>query len=418
MQTTIIIPAKTLNKVYRKSIHDSNRYQIFYGGAGSGKSVFQAQRLLIQFFEGGHNFLIVRKTGKTNRHSTFALLKQLLISWKIPISWYKINKSEMTITNTVNHSQISFAGLDDVEKLKSITFENGVLSDIWIEEASEICENDFNQLDLRLRGITEVPLTITMTFNPIDVNFWAKKRFFDNPADNCSVIKTTYLDNAFLDNEYKKVLENLKSIDPTYYSVYALGEWGVLGNLIYSNYVIHDFDYSHFEDKTLGIDFGFNMPSAVLELAIHDNEIYVCDEIYEAGLTNTDLIFKTKKKFGNYLYSIADSAEPDRIEEFKRAGFNIDPCTKGDGSIRAGIDYLKTKKIHIHKSNCLYTIQEMSKYKWREDKQGNILDMPVTFNDHAMDALRYGIEPWRLRNNEPVIVDVVKGYDFVKDSIY
>lgn len=401
------------NPVYLKYLNDKHRYQIFYGGAGSGKSVFVAQRELVKFFEGGHNFLIVRKTGKTNRNSTFALIKQILNSWNIPTKWYKINKSEMTITNTVNGSQIAFAGLDDVEKLKSVTFENGILTDVWIEEASEVTESDFNQLDLRLRGFASVPFTITMTFNPIDANFWAKARFFDRVDDNCSVCKTTYLDNRFIDDQYRQTLEKLKEIDAVYYNVYALGEWGVLGNKIFTNYVIEDFDISKFSDCAGGQDYGYNAPSAVVKVALKDEEVYVCNEVYQSGLTNQDLIILVNEEINDRaMHYIADCAEPDRIEEFTRAGYWIDGCEKGEGSIKAGLDWLKTKRIHIHKTNCPNTAREISTYKYREDKNGNVIDIPVTYNDHAMDALRYAVEDWRKRNNEPLTVETIKDYGY------
>lgn len=408
-----------LNQVYQNYFNSNKRYQIFYGGSGSGKSVFVAQRIVIKLLsEPGHNYLIVRKTAKSNRQSTFALMTQVIN--QISSKFFAINKTDMTITCLLNQSKIAFAGLDDVEKLKSITFENGILTDIWIEEASEVSEKDFNQLDLRLRGLSSVPLTITMTYNPIDVNFWAKKRFFDNVNDDCSICKTTYLDNRFIDEQYKKTLERLKEIDEVYYNVYALGEWGVLGNQIYHNYKIYDFDADDpkFTDVCLGVDFGFNAPSSVLKIAFYDKELYILDEIYQSGLTNSELIEEIRKQFTSAFHIIADSAEPDRIEEFKRSGFWIDACTKGEGSIKSGIDWIRSKKIHINKSKCPETAREIQSYKYREDKDGNVLDMPVKFNDHAMDAMRYGIEFWRLNYNMNFAVDNISSYEYDNQRWY
>jgi len=408
------------NPVFLEYLNNNKRYRIFYGGAGSGKSVFVVQEKIIQFFQGGHNILVVRQTSKSNRQSTFALFKQILNKWKVPSQWYSINKTEMTITNTVNKSQIAFAGLDDVEKLKSITFETGILTDIWIEEASEVSERDFNQLDLRLRGMSSVPLTITLTFNPIDINFWAKKRFFDRVDDDTFICKTTYLDNRFIDEQYKKTLEKLKEIDQVYYNVYALGEWGVLGNKIYINYKIYDFDVNDpkFKDICIGVDFGFNAPSSALKCAFYDNEIYILDEIYQSGLTNSELIEEITKQMTTGFHVIADCAEPDRIEEFKRKGFWIDACSKGDGSIKSGIDWLKAHKIHVHLSNCPETARELQAYKYREDKDGNVLDMPVKFNDHAMDALRYAVEYWRSNYNMQFTFDSVESYEYETQKWY
>ena len=302
--------------------------------------------------------------------------------------------------------------MDDVQKLKSITFQNGILTYIWIEEASEIRERDFNDLDLRLRGKATVPFCFYLTFNPLDANHWLKRKFFDNPFDNCHVLKTTYLDNRFIDNQYIEMLERLKEVDPVYYNVYALGEWGVLGNTIYSNYVIEDFDTTKFTERSLGLDFGFNNPSACLKMALYDNEIYVCDEIYATNLTNSDLINLVKEKFGTGIRCIADSAEQDRIEEFRRAGFYIEGCKKGADSVKAGIDYLRRLKIHIHKSNCPETAKEISTYKYREDRQGNVLDEPVKFKDHAMDGMRYGSEIWRNEDNRDITIETFDYYSY------
>ena len=412
MKIPLTIDTKIFNRVYLPTLKHQHRYQIYYGGAGSGKSVFVAQKVLIQFFEGGHNFLVVRQVSKSNRHSTFALFKQLLMLWQIPLDWYKINKTEMLITNSINGSQIICSGLDDVEKLKSFTFEKGILTDIWIEEASEIKESDLVSLDLRLRGKSKVPFTLTMTFNPIDINFWAKKRFFDIVKENCFILKTTYKDNQFIDEAYKEILENLKETDLVYYKVYALGDWGVLGNQIYHNYIIHDFDDSKFDDISLGLDFGFNNPSACLKLAMYDGELYVCDEIYEPKLTNTDLIDRVKGVFGTGHRAIADNSEADRIEEFKRAGFFIEGCKKGENSVKDGIDYLRSLKIHIHKSRCPETAGEIKSYKYREDKDGNILDVPVKFKDHAMDAMRYGVQVWRHEYKGEYLIETFGRYDY------
>ena len=391
----IKINRNVFNDVYIPFLYNDKRTEIYYGGAGSGKSVFVAQKMIIKWLQGGHNILIVRKTMRTNRKSTFALIRQILSFWKIDPNWYEVNRSELVVTNKINHSQIIFAGLDDVEKLKSITFETGILTDIWVEEANEITESDYNQLDLRLRGRCSVSFQITMTFNPVSALSWIKKRFFDQIDESVSILKTTYKDNKFIDEEYKKKLESLKDIDPVYYKIYAIGDWGVIGNLIFSNYIIEEFDIERFSDFLCGIDFGFNHPSACLKIAESDDDIFICDEIYERGLTNSDLIEMVDKRFGKGYRICADSAEPDRILEFRRAGFNIYASVKGKDSVKHGLDWLKRRRIHIHKKNCPNTAAEIQTFKYREDRDGNVLEEPVDFKNDAMSALRYGIEHLR-----------------------
>lgn len=334
---------------------------------------------------------MVRKVARTLRYSVFALMRQTISDMGL-MSKFKINQSDMAITCLHNGNQFLFLGLDDVEKLKSI---HGV-TDIWVEEASEIAQSDFEQLNLRLRGNPEITKQIVLTFNPISFTHWLKLYFFDALRPNTTTLKTTYKDNAFLDEEYIDELESLKHRDYTYYQIYALGEWGVLGNLIYTDYVVEDIsqDPDDYGSTYAGLDFGFNDPSALVRFGWKDSELYVFDELYQSGLTNTDLIREAGLLIPKNEQITADSAEPDRIQEFRRAGFNIYPAKKGKDSVKFGIDWIKRRKIHIHPS-CQNFINEIQSYKYREDKDGNVLDEPVNMNDHLMDALRYGTEPLR-----------------------
>jgi phage terminase large subunit len=209
---------------------DMNRYLILKGGGGSGKSIFAGRKVLHRMIsEKGHRFLIVRKVAKTLRQSCF---QQIVgqISQYYNYKDFKINETDMRIVYKPNGNEILFSGLDDVEKLKSIYN----ITSIWIEEASEIEEGDLNQLDIRLRGETEYYKQIIVTFNPIDINHWLKKRFFDVVVAGATVHESTYKDNRFLDKEAIIVLEAFKITDPYYYQVYCLNEWGVLGKTIFN----------------------------------------------------------------------------------------------------------------------------------------------------------------------------------------
>lgn len=228
----LTIKKRVFNSAFYPLLKDDHRYLILHGGAGSGKSVFAVQRYVYKMLtQKQFNLLVVRNTGKTNRDSTYALFRQILIKWKL-YNYFKINESDLRIKCNINGNEIIFAGLDDVEKLKSVTFSKGELTDIWIEEATEIQESDFNQLDVRLRG-KGTKKQIVLTFNPIDINHWIKKRFIDKKDDNVLVMHSTYKDNDFLDEDYKKLLESYKDTDPYYYDVYCLGNWGVLGKCVF-----------------------------------------------------------------------------------------------------------------------------------------------------------------------------------------
>lgn len=231
--------AETNNETFMPLFEDRHRYLVLKGGGGSGKSIFAGRKILERCIsESGHRFLVCRKVARTLRQSCFSqLCRQLKTHYKG--TKYKINKSDMTIVFG-NGSEILFEGLDDVEKLKSIADITG----IWIEEASEIKESDFNQLDIRLRGRTAYYKQIIITFNPISILHWLKKRFFDcdglteKEKKKIRTHESTYLDNRFLDKEARDVLEAFKYIDEYYYEVYCLGFWGVTGKSVFNSKAI------------------------------------------------------------------------------------------------------------------------------------------------------------------------------------
>ena len=373
-----------INPVYLPILANRARYEIYYGGAGSGKSHFVAQKIIYRTLkERGHRYLVVRKVARTNRHSTYDLLRSVISGWKLnPL--FKIDKTELDITlqvRGISENQILFTGLDDVEKLKSITG----ITDIWIEEASEITPEDFMQLDLRLRTKSNYPNQIILSFNPVSEYSWLKKRFFDQHVENASILKTTYKDNRFLGDDYKQVIEGLKDQDPTYYQIYALGEWGSPKGLIYTNWRLTN-EMPKAGTVTYGLDFGFNNPTALVEIREYDGEIYLRELIYQTHLTNAELIDKIKRL--NVLGRIyCDSAEPNRIQELRAAGLTAMPAKK---DVLKGIDFAKSRKLRVY-SESSNLIKELQSYKWREDKDGRVLDEPVKFQDHLMDAMRYGL---------------------------
>ena len=195
--------------------------------------------------------------------------------------------------------------------------------------------------------------------------------------------------------------------DPYFKDVYVLGNWGVLGNLVFTNYVIEEFDYTEndLENVCSGMDFGFVHASAIERMGFRDGEIYVFDEIYGKGWTNAEFIAAANdwftreveedgvKKRIPYRFDItADSAEPDRIKEWNQAGWFVEAAQKGPGSLGYGIDYLISKKIHIHATKCPNLAREIPMYKRREDKDGNAIEKFVELNDDTIAAARYGTE--------------------------
>ena len=225
----VSISKKVFNDKYLPYLDNEDRYLLFYGGGSSGKSYFIVQRYIYKILKQKMNLLVVRQTGNTNRNSTFALFKQVIYQWGLS-KQFKINESDLRI-KCVNNNEIIFSGLDDTEKLKSVTFESGELTDIWVEEATETLEEDINQLKVRLRG-GKSKKQIVLSFNPVNINHWIKKHFIDSGL--ATVCHSTYKDNKFLTEEDTKTLEGFKESDLYYYNVYCLGEWGVLGKTYFN----------------------------------------------------------------------------------------------------------------------------------------------------------------------------------------
>ena len=211
-----------INDVYIPLYSDANRYLVLYGGSGSGKSVFASQKILTRLLtEKKHRFLCIRKVATTLRSSVFQRFFDLITDLGL-YSEFDIHKSEMRFTHKPTGNELLMVGLDDVERLKSIEGITGM----WVEEATELSAGDFDQIDLRLRGETEEYKQIMLTFNPIAESHWLKKRFFDSNLDNCTTLRTTFQDNLFIDDEYRRVLEQKASVSPNLYRIYYLGEWG------------------------------------------------------------------------------------------------------------------------------------------------------------------------------------------------
>ncbi|MDL2253327.1 PBSX family phage terminase large subunit [Ruminococcaceae bacterium OttesenSCG-928-I18] len=391
-----------VNPAYMPYLNDDARLQIFFGGSSSGKSHFVAQRVVMDVVQNRRNYLICRDVAKTLRNSVYNQVTKIIDAMGLR-DRFVITKSEMTITYKGNGRQILFAGLDDVEKLKSITPALGVLTDVWIEEATEISYEAFKQLTKRLRGLVEDGLTkrITFTFNPITKEHWIYKEFFGGWLDdkavyrdrNLVIVKTTYLDNHFLTADDRAALEN--ETDRYYYEVYTLGKWGVLGKVIFRNWETQDLTerIPSFDKIHNGLDFGFSDdPNALVRVHIDQRAktLYVFEEMYQAGMMDDQLAEELARRIGTQ-YVTCDCSEPKSIADLQRRGIRALSAVKGPDSINFGIRFLQGYKIIIH-SGCRHFRNEIATYHWAEDKYGNALKRPVDKDNHLLDALRYALE--------------------------
>lgn len=373
--------SEVMNQKYFALLKHLERYVVVYGGGGSGKSVAIAQIIVVRLLiEPDHRFLILRKVHRTLKRSVFQLFRDVINDWGLG-ELFSINLTDLTVT-CKNGSQILFSGLDDVEKLKSIT---GITS-VWIEEATEITLEDFEQVNLRLRGKTSYRKQIYLTFNPISSKHWLKRRFFDRETDDTLIVHSTYLDNRFIDEEYKRVLEALIETDKRLYDVYALGKWGVLEGLIYDCYETIKELPEEYEHRRYGLDFGYKNAMAFVEVRIIGKDAYIRELFYQTEKTTDDLIGFMKSEGIDTRDQIrADAAEPDRIEQLCRNRFNAVPAKK---NVLSGIDAVKSYTLHITEDS-INLLREIDTYRWAQDRNGTPLDQPVKVDDHAMDALRY-----------------------------
>lgn len=394
----ISLDRKLFNPAYLPYVDDQTRNQIFYGGSSSGKSKFIAQRLVKDLLAGGRNYLCTRKVAKTLRKSSFAEVVKVITEWRLGTE-FAINQSDMAITCN-NGYQAIFVGLDDVEKVKSITPNVGVFTDTWEEEATENEEVDDKQLGKRLRGKSQYKKRRTKSFNPILKEHWIYQNYFNEWQDNKTILKnedllilkTTYKDNRFLELDDIKELENEK--DKYYHDVYTLGNWGILGGVIFTNWRVEEFDSRPFDNYKAGLDFGYgDDPAAIIHCHLDRmrRKIYICGESYNQGLTN-DLLAAEIRRVCDNTYITCDSAEPKSIQELRNLGISATGAIKGKDSVNMGIQWLQQYQIIIHPT-CIRFKGEIAQYKRQQDRTtGVILPTPVDKNNHGIDALRYALE--------------------------
>ena len=368
----------------------SARTEVYYGGAGSGKSHFIAQKLIVKALTQKRRILVIRKTLASIRESCWRLICDVLSSWKI-YQYCSVNKSDFTIT-LPNGSQFIFKGLDDPEKIKSI---EGI-TDLWVEEASELSNADeFDQLQLRIRSRQEQTQTI-LSYNPVSRANWVYERFHEHAEPGTVVHKSTYKDNRFLTPEYIAKLESLINTNPLYYRVYALGEFCSLDKTVFNNWEIAEIKDFPCNVAIFGLDFGYvNDPSAFVAAKVNTDtkQIYIFDEMYQVGLLNNSIAQWIKYRGYTKETIFADAAEQKSIEEIKRNGVDhIKPAVKGAGSIMWGIDLLQQYHIIVD-PKCENMITELQNYSWKKDrKTGEYINEPVDEYNHLCDALRYAMQ--------------------------
>lgn len=395
--------AEAVGRGYGEFWRFRGRYRVVKGSRASKKSKTTALWYIYNLCRYPKaNLLVVRRTYASLLRSCYTELRWAARRLGVERE-FEFKTSPLEITRKRTGQKIFFKGLDDPMKLTSISVYDGVLCWIWCEEAFEITsESDFAVVDELLRG--RVPegyfKQITLTFNPWSGTHWLKRRFFDAvPSPDVLAMTTTYRCNEFLDDDDIRMFETMKRERPERYRVAGLGEWGVVGGLVYDNFTVAEFDVNTVSKRSgavsvFGLDFGYTNDPSALFCGVLDKsrgELYVFDEIYERAMTNDMLAERIVSRGYGKERIAADAAEPKSIEELRRFGVRrVFAAKKGRGSILSGIDCVRRLRI-ICSPRCRSFITEIGSYAWEVDGNGAAVNRPAGGNDHLMDAMRYAV---------------------------
>lgn len=393
----VIKKDKVILPIYQPYVEDySFRYNVYWGGRGSGKTKFIMQKLMIKGLKEKRLILLMRKETNKLRDSVWKELLEIIDDFKLT-PFFTINKTEFRATCNINGTEFKCLGLDEPEKIKGFAS----MSDVFMDEITAFNEEDIELIDGTLRSTGyELPLQMYFAFNPISkTNFVYKYFGFDTeitPPDTF-ILHSTYLDNPHLDESYLKRMDNMKLRNYNRWKIEALGEFVTLDKLVFQNWKSEEFNHADIKGELIvGLDFGFVNDVSALVASILDEankRIYIFREWGDTGKTNQELAKIIESLGFAKSIIIADSAEKKSIEEIKRAGVNrIRASVKGPDSIMHGIQQLQNYEIIVHPS-CTGIITELENYSWQKDKKTNeYINKPIDAFNHFIDALRYSLQ--------------------------
>ena len=355
---------------YSNQNDSPTRITIHYGGTRSGKTYALMQWVIVKCLENNEDVVIVRKTIPSLKRTIIKDFEDIMTGLGI---W---NSNDFNQTDRIyefyNGSTISFISTDNPEKLRGLKS-----SILWLEEANEIDEESYFQLSIRCTG--PIILSLNPTISPFH---------YIRNIEGATAYFTTFKNNPYLPKEMVNAIKSLERTNPKAWRTYGLGEFTANDKAIF-NFDRVEWVPEEAEFIAFGMDFGYSSdPTAITSLWRADNDLYILEHCYEAGMVTSDIANKLKTIVKDREEIWADSAEPRLIEELKRMGFNIRPVVKGKDSINFGIQVMQNYNIKIPNS-CTNLINEFYSYEWESDRFGKQLDKPVDFNNHLVDAARY-----------------------------
>lgn len=398
---------QVVNEVFSPLFSTDKRYIILMGGRGTGRSTAASQYALAHLISTDYfRCAIMRYILGDIRNSIYREIIDRATDQDIQ-DVIQINDSTMTLkygNNSINAVGFKKSSGDQKAKLKSLANYSTVI----IEEADEISEEDFIQLDDSLRTVKN-DIKIVLLLNPPSKSHWIIHRFFNLKESeqkgfyipelkeerkfDTEYIGGTYLDNIInLSKQTVANYERYKDTNPDHYWNMVKGFVpDVVRGRIYTNWKIIDAIPHEARLIRRGLDFGYSSDPAVVVDIYKYNGGYILDEVcYATGMSNEKISNVIKEQPEQVLVK-ADSAEPKSIDELKRYGITIVPVTKGKDSIKQGIGFVKNQKISVtaRSHNIIF---EYENYAWETDREGNSLEKPMDKHNHAMDAIRYGFE--------------------------
>lgn len=386
----------TCTTVFEKNYHNPSPVIVNVGGVRSSKSYSIAQCINAYALEfPGLAIGICRKVASTLTGSVvrpFIKVAQEFDIWQDA----NFNKSERYYVYDLGDgnptkSTIQFFGLDDIEKIKSTEFNL-----IWMEEATGFTYEDFTFLQTRLSAPKPEGWKrnqIVLSLNPGDARGWIRTKLL--PQQDVCLIESTYKDNPFLDEDYIRNIEALKDNNPRMYKMLVLNQWGVSEGRVFDKWELYDETTAPqaFDQVIYGLDFGWNHATALIECSFKDNSVYLREVIYKNHINNGELIaLMDAAGVDKDLTIIADSAEPDRIDEIFSKGYQRIEGIKKIEVVKT-ISILQNYKIYIHKES--KNLQsEFDEYEWKKNLAGQYLDKlePDKQHDDGIAAVRYATQ--------------------------
>jgi phage terminase large subunit len=356
---------------------------VFEGGSRSSKTYSLIQFFIvyaIENYDKPTRVVIARKKGTWITPTVWTDFKNVLLTTGLfPVC--AINNTLRTIR--LYSTTFEFVGLDDTQRL------HGLTTDIfWINEAMEATKDDFDQLEQRCSRFS------VLDYNPSAEEHW----IYDSVCErkDCYFDHSTMIDNPFIpENMRRKILsyepteENFRqgTADKRKWMIYGLGRRAKIEGLVFDGYTLIKEVPLWVKRKWYGMDFGYSAdPSACVEVGFLDNALYIDEKFYRTGMLSTDIIRELKGLPS--LKILSESADPRLLQEIHNAGLNIHPVAKYAGSVQAGIDFMRTKRIYITE-NSPNVKKEFDNYTYQQDKSGKWLNVPVDDYNHAIDAIRY-----------------------------